>query len=147
MRILPILLLLPFLHWGCSDDPRMTDEQFVAFFVAMSQATNQYADAPVKLREAHQRLYREYETTPETVQATIAHYQEHPEKWGPILERIGEELKRAEGKVQFQSPKSKVQRSNGCQIPKPLRQIVQHPGFVIRILTFGIPRRGTVYRS
>jgi hypothetical protein len=117
MRILPILLLLPFLHWGCTSDPRMTDEQFVVFFVAMSQATNQYADAPVHLREAHERLYREYETTPETVQATIAHYQEHPEKWVPILERIGEELKRTEGKVQFQSPKSKGQMNVKFQSP------------------------------
>ncbi len=98
MRIFPILLLLPFLYSGCSSDPRMTDEQFVAFFVAMSQATNQYADAPVQLREAHERLYREYGIAPETVQATIAHYQKHPEKWVPILERIGEELKRTEKK-------------------------------------------------
>ena len=98
MRIFPILLLLPFLHAGCSDDPRMTDEQFVVFFVAMSQASNQYADAPVQLREAHERLYREYGLAPETVQATIAHYQEHPEKWAPILEQIGEELKRTEKK-------------------------------------------------
>ena len=107
MRIFPILLLLPFLHAGCSDDPRITDEQFVSFFVAMSQATNQYADAPVQLREAHERLYREYETTPETVQCAIAHYQEHPEKWAPILEQIGEALKRTEDKVQFQSPNAK----------------------------------------
>ncbi len=111
MRFLLSLVLLPLLYAGCSpfgqSDPRMTDEQFVAFFVDMSQATNQYADAPVQLREAHERLYREYGLAPETVQATIAHYQEHPEKWAPILEQIGEELKRAEGKVQFQSPKVK----------------------------------------
>ncbi|OPX25595.1 MAG: hypothetical protein B1H02_00990 [Candidatus Latescibacteria bacterium 4484_107] len=98
MRIFPILLLLPFLHAGCSSDQRMTDEQFVAFLVAMSQATNQYADAPVQLREAHERLFREYGVTPEMLQATIAHYQEHPEKWVPILEQIGEALKRSEKK-------------------------------------------------
>jgi len=100
MRIFPILLLLllPFLHAGCSDDPRMTDEQFVAFFVVMSQASNRYADAPVQLREAHERLYLEYGIAPETVQATIAHYQEHPEKWMPILEQIREELKRTKKK-------------------------------------------------
>ena len=100
LRALPILFLLTGLWSGCSpfeqSDQRMTDEQFVAFFVAMSKATKQVADDPTQLREAHQALYREYGTSPEAVQATIAHYQEHPERWVAILEQIGEELSRSE---------------------------------------------------
>jgi len=100
MRFLSILLFLPGLCSGCSpfgqSEPCMTDEQFVAFFVAMSNATKQHADDPTQLREAHRALYREYDTSPKAVQATIARYQEQPEKWVTILERIGEELRRSE---------------------------------------------------
>ena len=100
MRFLPILFLFSYLGSSCSpfgqSEPRMTDEQFVAFFVAMSNATKQHADAPVQLREAHRTLYRKYDTSPEAAQATVDRYQEQPEKWVTILERIGEELRRSE---------------------------------------------------
>ena len=100
LRAVPILFLLTGLCSGCSpfeqSAQRMTDEQFVAFFVAMSKATKQYVEEPARLREAHQALYREYGISPEVVQATIAHYQEQPERWTAILEQIGEELSKAE---------------------------------------------------
>ncbi|MFH1006702.1 MAG: hypothetical protein V1800_04265 [Candidatus Latescibacterota bacterium] len=109
MRVSMILSLLLALFASCSPrsegEERMTDEQFVAFFVAMSKVTDQYAADPAQMQEAHRRLHREYRLAPETVQAAVAHYQEHPERWVPILEQIGEQLKKAEEQICPQSPK------------------------------------------
>jgi len=66
----------------------LSQEKFVEVYVQLSVASEMYDTDPAKLKEERKKILKKYSVTQEEIDHFIKEYNQNPEKWAKVWEKI-----------------------------------------------------------
>jgi hypothetical protein len=81
-----IILFIVFNHLKTS--AKLSEEKFVELYVQLSIASEMYDTDPAKLEEGRKKIFEKYGVAQEKLDQFIKEYNQNPEKWANVWERI-----------------------------------------------------------
>jgi uncharacterized membrane-anchored protein YhcB (DUF1043 family) len=83
------LLIILFIVFNRLKTPsRLSEDKFVEVYVQLSIASEMYDTSSTKLEEERKKILKQYNVTQEEIDHFIKEYNQNPEKWAKVWEKI-----------------------------------------------------------